>query len=352
MVAAEESAAGEYPNAIELALEATNLPGELEFAPTCRASSERGLDECVINPRATPDAENAVRGTGNRVPIRQRNDEGREVWGAFELAVAGTSHVGRLRKVNQDAYDRFDDPVRGEILLVVADGLGGHRGGETASKMAIGMLGKLCFESEGDPPARLIAATERANAEIQRLARKDRTLKGMGTTLVALLLCEKGSSYVVHVGDSRLYRLRAGELEALTDDHSVVSLLLRDGSITHEEAWDHPKRNQILRAVGVHDEVEVDVTPLDLRAGDAYLLCSDGLHAMLPHADLKALAERAPDPHAGVAWMIDAANQAGGSDNITAMMVQIGERNPADTSTDVPDDASSGAAGSGQDDGR
>ena len=199
------------------------------------------------------------------MPIRQRNDEGREIWGAFELAIAGTSHVGRLRKVNQDAFDRFDDTARGEILLVVADGLGGHRGGETASKMAIGMLGKLCFESDGDPDARLIAATERANEEIQRLASKDRTLKGMGTTIVALLLCENGPSFVAHVGDSRLYRLRANEFEALTEDHSVVSLLIRDGSITPEEAWDHPKRNQILRAIGV---VRVRVTPPSRAAAD------------------------------------------------------------------------------------
>jgi len=259
------------------------------------------------------------------VPIRQRNDEGRERWGAFELAIGGTSHVGRIRRVNQDAFDRFDYPERGEILIVVADGLGGHRGGEVASKMAIGTLGKLCNESEGDAPTRLTTAIERADAEIRKLASKDRTLKGMGTTVVAVLLCQTGPCFVAHVGDSRLYRLRGDEFRPLTEDHSVVALLVRDGAISPEEARDHPKRNQILRALGVHEDVEIDIAPLDIETGDAFLLCSDGLYAMLPDEDLKALAERAPDPDAGVAWMIDAANQAGGTDNITAMMVQISE---------------------------
>lgn len=253
---------------------------------------------------------------------RQLNDEGHEVFGGLEIAVAGATHVGRTRRVNQDAWDRFDDPERGEILLVVADGLGGHRGGEVASRMAVGTLGKLVRESEGEPPDRLIAAIERANAEIYKLAGKDRTLKGMGTTVVALLLCQKGASYVAHAGDSRLYRLRSGSLEPLTEDHSVVALLVREGAISPAEARDHPKRNQILRALGVRDEIEIEVGPVEIEPGDSYLLCSDGLYGMLPDDDLLALAERAPDPHATVAWMIDASNQAGGTDNITAIFAQ------------------------------
>jgi serine/threonine protein phosphatase PrpC len=257
------------------------------------------------------------------VTTRKLNDEGREVWGRLELAIAGTTHVGRIRTVNQDAFDRFDAPDRGEILLVVADGLGGHQGGEVASKMAIGTLGKLCAEGDEAPAIRLSKAIERANFEIHKLAGKDRTLRGMGTTVVALLLCEEGPSFVAHVGDSRLYRMRKGEFGPLTEDHSVVSLLIRNGTISPEEAWDHPKRNQIMRALGVHEDVEIDVSPIEIEAGDTYLLCSDGVHGLLPDADIEVLAERAPDPHAGVAWMIDAANQAGGTDNITAMMMQV-----------------------------
>ena len=270
------------------------------------------------------------------MPTRQLNDEGRENWGGFELAIAGTTHVGRLRKVNQDAFDRFDDDERGEILLVVADGMGGHQGGEVASRMAIGTLGKLCREGDGDAPMRLQHAIERANFEIHKLASKDRTLKGMGTTIVALLLCEKGPSFVAHVGDSRLYRLRSEDFEALTEDHSVVALMIRNGTITPEEARDHPKRNQIMRALGVWDETEIDIASLEIQTGDTFLLCSDGLYGMLPDEDLKALADRAPDSHTGVAWMIDAANQAGGSDNITAMVVQVHE---SASESPSPDDA-------------
>jgi protein phosphatase len=259
------------------------------------------------------------------VPTTHRDDEGRERWGAFDLAIAGTSHVGRIRKTNQDAFDRFDDPERGEILLVVADGMGGHQGGEIASRMAVGTLGQLFREGDDDPPVRLARTIERANLEIHKLASRDYTLKGMGTTLVALLLCRDGPSFVAHAGDSRLYRIRDGTLEPLTEDHSIVTLLIRNGTISREEARDHPKRNQIMRALGVREDIEIDIAPIELRAGDSYLLCSDGLYAMLTDADLETLAERAPDPHAAVAWMIDAANQAGGMDNITALVARIHE---------------------------
>ncbi len=255
-------------------------------------------------------------------------EEGHEQWGRFEIAVAGSSHVGRIRKVNQDAFDRFDSPDRDELLLVVADGMGGHSGGETASRMAVGILGRIFEEGEiaGEGPAdRLARVVERANFEIHRLSRKDETLAGMGTTVVALLLRTNGPSYVAHVGDSRLYRLRDGELVALTEDHSVVSLLLRNGSISPEEAWDHPKRNQIMRALGVRESLEVEIAPVEPRAGDRFLLCSDGVHAMLRDPDIRKITTSAPDVHAAVAWLIDAANQAGGMDNVTAMVVAFEE---------------------------
>lgn len=267
------------------------------------------------------------------MPTRPLNDEGREIWSDFELAIAGTTHAGRIRQSNQDAFDRFDDPERGEILLAVADGMGGHRGGETASRMAIGTLGKLCRDGDGDPPDRLTRAIERANFEIHKLAGRDSMLRGMGTTVVALLLCAEGPSFVAHVGDSRLYRLRDGQFGPLTEDHSLVASLVRSGSIAPEEARDHPRRNQITRALGSRSSVEVEIAPVELREGDGYLLCSDGLYAMLPDDDLGVLARRSLDAHAVVAWMIDAANQAGGKDNITAVVANLvakGTTSPAD----------------------
>jgi len=253
------------------------------------------------------------------------DDQRREPLGGLELAIGGMTHVGRTRRINQDAFDRFDDPDHGEILLVVADGLGGHRGGEVASKMAVGTLGKLVREIEGDPELRLRQAVERANRFIFNAAARDRTLKGMGTTVVALLLCGDGRAWVAHAGDSRLYRIRDGRVEALTEDHSVVALMVREGLIQPEEARDHPKKNQIMRALGVHDELDVDVSKVEIQPKDSYLLCSDGLYGMLPDEDLRRIAEAAPDPETAVAWLVDAANQAGGLDNITAMLVRVFE---------------------------
>lgn len=257
------------------------------------------------------------------MPLGPLNEEGREDWAEYELAIAGSSHVGRVREANQDAFDRFDDPARNEILLVVADGMGGHRGGDTASRMAVGTLGKLVREAEGDGPTRLRLAIERANTEIHRLAGRDSMLRGMGTTVVALLLSPKGPAIVAHVGDSRLYRLRDGELGLLTHDHTLVAKWVREGTLSEEQARDHPSRNQLFQAVGADREIEPALSDLELRAGDLYLLCSDGLSSMLDDSEIRTLVRRSDDPHAVVAWLIDAANQAGGMDNVTAMIASL-----------------------------
>lgn len=254
---------------------------------------------------------------------RQTDDDGREMWGRWAVSIAGTSHTGRVRLTNEDAFDRFDDPARDEILLVVADGMGGHRGGEVASAMAVGTLGDMCREGDGDGPARLSAAIERANVEIFERAGSTRRLKGMGTTVVALLVSEHGPSFVAHVGDSRLYRLRDGSLEALTVDHSLAGQLLHNGEITADEARSHPRRSVLTRAVGVGKRVQVEVAPLDVGGADTFLLCSDGIYEMLPDDEIRAVLANAPDAHTAVAWLVDTANQAGGKDNATALVVQV-----------------------------
>lgn len=254
---------------------------------------------------------------------RQTDDEGRELWGRWAISIAGTSHAGRVRLTNQDAFDRFDDSSRDEILLVVADGMGGHQGGEVASAMAVGTLGEMCHEGDAAAPARLSAAIERANAEIFDRAQSSRRLKGMGTTVVALLLSAEGPAFVAHVGDSRLYLLRDGSLEALTDDHSLAGQLLQNGDITEEEARSHPRRSVLTRAVGSGKRVQPEVSPLEVGGADTYLLCSDGIYEMLPDDEIGALLARAPDAHTAVAWLVDAANQAGGKDNATALVAQV-----------------------------
>lgn len=257
------------------------------------------------------------------MPTRQTDDDGHEVWGRWALSIAGTSHAGRVRLSNQDAFDRFDDPARDEILLVVADGMGGHRGGEVASAMAVGTLGDMCREGHGAAPDRMRAAIERANAEIFERAASTRRLAGMGTTVVALLLSKAGPAFVAHVGDSRLYRLRDGSLATLTEDHSLAAQLLRNGEITVEEARTHPRRNVLIRSVGIGKRVDAEITPVEVRAGDTFLLCSDGIYEMLPDDEIRAVLLSTPDAHTAVAWLVDAANQRGGKDNATALSVQV-----------------------------
>jgi len=257
------------------------------------------------------------------VSTRRTDDEGRELWGRWALSIAGTSHAGRVRLTNEDAFDRFDDPAREEVLLVVADGMGGHRGGEVASRMVVGTLGTLVREDPGPAPARLDAAIERAHAEIVERARSSRMLRGMGTTVVALLLRAEGSAFVAHVGDSRLYRLRDGSLHALTHDHSLAAQLLRNGEITEEEARTHPKRSVLYRAVGVGRRVQAEIAPVEVGADDTYLLCSDGIYEMLTDEEIQSILAGAPDAHTAVAWLADAANQRGGKDNATAVVAQV-----------------------------
>ena len=245
------------------------------------------------------------------------------IWSHGEPRIVGATHVGRVRSVNQDSFGRFDDGDRSEILALVADGLGGHRGGEVASQMAIDAIGEHIFVGDGDPAARLARSIEAANEAILRASREDLDLDGMGTTIVAILMTEDGRSCVGHVGDSRLYRIRAGRIASVTEDHSLVATLVREGVLTPEQAHTDPRRNQILRALGVRDDVEVEVAPLELQAGDTYLLCSDGLHGMLEDDAIQKIATHGQRLEAIVESLIDAANEAGGTDNVTVMLAQI-----------------------------
>ncbi len=263
---------------------------------------------------------------GNRLSGAPSNRERNSSWAAGEPSIAGATHVGVVRRVNQDAFGRFDDPGRGETLLVVADGLGGHRGGEVASRMAVELLGPLVWSGDEHPARRLTRAIEEANRQIHEAARVDYTLEGMGTTVVCLLLARSGQSHVAHVGDSRLYRLRAGGVEAMTEDHSLVATLVREGVISPEEARSDPRKNQILRALGVRKEIEIDVAALEPQPGDTYLLCSDGLHGLVEDHAIASLADATPDPEIVVSTLIDAANLAGGTDNVTCLLARFPER--------------------------
>lgn len=226
--------------------------------------------------------------------------------------------VGKVRANNQDA------PIVSEKLRLygVADGMGGHKGGEVASTSA---RDDLLRELEGKTPsvAALSGAIEEVNRQIYHQQEHDDALTGMGTTLSVLWMSDN-FVYIGHVGDSRVYLLRDGEFKQMTLDHSLVDQLVREGVLTEEEAQNHPMRNIITRAIGTDESVEVDVVVEERRKGDLWLACSDGLHGLVDDRQMRdALRQYAPEKAADV--LLKAALDAGGRDNVTLVIVHDGE---------------------------
>ncbi len=226
--------------------------------------------------------------------------------------------VGKVRANNQDA------PIVSEKLRLygLADGMGGHKGGEVASTSA---RDDLLRELEGKTPsvAALSGAIEEVNRQIYHQQEHDDALTGMGTTLSVLWMSDN-FVYIGHVGDSRVYLLRDGEFKQMTLDHSLVEQLVREGVLTEEEAQNHPMRNIITRAIGTDESVEVDVVVEERRKGDLWLACSDGLHGLVDDRQMRdALRQYAPEKAADV--LLKAALDAGGRDNVTLVIVHDGE---------------------------
>lgn len=241
------------------------------------------------------------------------------------VELASGSDVGQLRSANEDSCDsllRAD----GTRLLLVADGMGGARGGATASQTAVATISEA-FETELSalPSTLLETAIHAANARIFEMAGRDPELEGMGTTIVAFVLDARLRGTVAHVGDSRAYRYRRGRLEPITTDHSVVAEMQQRGLLSADEAATHPRRNEILRAVGVLPEVEVEIADVNVSAGDRFLLCSDGLTGVVEDDEIAAIVQAEAPDHA-VTSLIQLANERGGPDNITVQILAI----PAD----------------------
>ena len=245
------------------------------------------------------------------------------------------SHTGRQRRANEDSlYARSP-------LFAVADGMGGAQAGETASRVAVETLGEA-----GAPDTaaeqRLAEIVQEANERIHALSREDQSKAGMGTTMTVLLVGEEEVT-IAHVGDSRAYRLRGDAFERLTDDHSLVEELRRQGRLTEEEADEHPQRSIITRALGPEGDVEVDTRTWPARAGDVFLLCSDGLTTMLKEGLIAETLRSAPSLQDAGERLIDGANDAGGRDNITVILVRLEEVDGAagrgDQATSVGEDA-------------
>lgn len=252
-------------------------------------------------------------------------------WSAEPL-VSMRSDIGRTRTENQDrcaAFRRTD----ASQLIVVADGMGGHRGGGTAAQIAIDRFGRIFEGDDARGETLLDVACQASNQTIWEAAEADAELSGMGSTLVALMI-ESGAQWIVHLGDSRAYRLRAGQLTLMTMDHSTVMELVRSGRIAPEEAATHPRKNEVLRSLGLPDPVEPEIQRIEAEPGDRYLLCSDGLTGVVSDQDIEAYLIRHSGP-AAVDALIAAANAAGGPDNVTVALIEYQEP-PAQATASTP----------------
>jgi serine/threonine protein phosphatase PrpC len=251
----------------------------------------------------------------------------------FSLRAAGLTDVGRKRRHNEDSFV-ID---MGEGLFVVADGMGGHAAGEVAAKIAVDTIEEFITDTSQKMEStwpyrynhqwkfnsnRLAVAVEKANERVMSAVAGQPALKGMGTTVVAGVLNGSGLS-VAHVGDSRAYRLRGGELRRLTDDHSWVHEQIVTGILTEEEAKSHPLKNVVTRALGGGPSVVPEMQEYELQPGDRYLLCSDGLTTMLSDEEVVDVLRSARDPEAVCRQLVDMANEKGGLDNITVIVIDV-----------------------------
>jgi len=224
------------------------------------------------------------------------------------------SHTGRKRRRNEDAYV-FEPP-----LFAVADGMGGARAGDLASRLAAAAV--RAGEVDGNGKERVVSLIQQANSSVYKRSNEDAEAAGMGTTMTVALVEDSVVTFG-HVGDSRAYILREGVLEQLTEDHSLVAELVRVGKLSPEEAESHPQRSVVTRILGTDPDVDVDTFTVDARPGDVFLICSDGLTTMIGDDDIgRVLTERSSLDDAAKE-LVQLANKAGGEDNITVVAFDL-----------------------------
>jgi PPM family protein phosphatase len=236
----------------------------------------------------------------------------------MRIAVGAKTDIGLVREGNEDSY-LVDDP-----LFAVADGMGGHLAGDVASSTAIDVISRRARETDLRDEEGLRAVVREANAAIWKRSQGDSALRGMGTTCTLLSL-GNSQARLAHVGDSRAYLLRDGELSQLTEDHTLVGRMVREGRLTAEEAQNHPQRSIITRALGVDSEVDVDTLTLDLGEGDRLLICSDGLTSMVGTDVIARALTDEPDPQRAADRLVQLAIENGGEDNVTVLVLDVGE---------------------------
>jgi protein phosphatase len=231
----------------------------------------------------------------------------------FTIAYGAVTHVGQVRTGNEDSL------LADNNVFMVADGMGGHNAGEVASLMAVEQLREAAsgIIAETD----LVQALESANEVIYAESMTNHLHHGMGTTLAAMVVLENNTLVVAHVGDSRVYMWHEGALSRLSKDHSYVQELVDEGIVSIDEARTHPRRNIVTRALGIDADVEVEANTFPVTVGAWYVLCSDGLVDEISDADIAKVLERCTSPHEAAQALVDAANAAGGRDNITVIVV-------------------------------
>lgn len=250
----------------------------------------------------------------------------------MHIEVAGNTHVGMKRNHNEDNFLMLPD----ERLFCVADGMGGHSSGEIASKIAVDELAEFFRLTSKDQDAtwpfkmdkarnydenRLATGIKLANMRIYEKASAEARYKGMGTTIVSIHFAPT-AVYVAHVGDSRVYFFRAGTLRQVTEDHSLLNDYLKAKKLTPEEIEAFPHKNVIVRALGMKGTVQVDVGRVEPQEGDVFLLCSDGLSGMVTDAEMQQILNQNAELEAACQQLIDQANAAGGTDNVTCILAR------------------------------
>jgi len=251
----------------------------------------------------------------------------------MKIRYAAKTDVGMKRTHNEDYFSLIED----EQLFLVADGMGGHASGEVASKMAAETIGEFYQRTREDEDAtwpykmdrslsyvenRLVCAVKLANLRIFETSCRDIRYKGMGTTIVSCMV-SGDKAYVGHVGDSRVYRIRAGAIQQITRDHSLLEDYKEaKPDMTEEEERNFPHKNVITRALGMRETVQVDIKAHQIQSGDLFILCSDGLSGMVPDEQILYIASNAKSLERAVAELVDAANRAGGTDNVTTLLLQ------------------------------